>query len=147
MTQTVPLQVKLAIRAMLEGIPGVYKAYLNRAQAIGENETERGAVIVLREEMTRANTDNQITLPLTIPIRFSVYVDTQVAGPTVDELVDPYWQAINAMMHGPVRSLSGVQGVRFLEAQHEAEGDAGRTDLIYNLMIRVSQLDLTQPSS
>ena len=146
MTQTVPLQVKLGLKTLLEAIPGVYRAYLNRPQPVGENEVERGAVIVLREDATRANTDNQWSLPLTVQIRISVYVDIQISGPTVDELVDPYWQAINTILHGPARSLPGVQGVRFLESTPEAENDAGRMDLIYNLVIRVNQLDLTQPS-
>jgi hypothetical protein len=131
----------------MDAIPGVYKAFLDRDQAVGENEAKRGAVIILREEGINSNTDNQVTLALTLTARISIYVNVQVEGPTLAEQADPIWQAINTIMHGSARALPGVQGVKFILGQPEVDGDAGRTDLIYNLMIRVNQLDLTQPSS
>lgn len=147
MTSTIPLQVKTGLVALIEANSAIHRAYLNRDQPIGENETERGPIAIVRQVAVRSTTDNQMTLPLTMQIRVSVYVQTQALGPSVDEITDPIWQAINGIMHGASRALPGVQGVQFLAHELEPEGDAGRMDLFYNFMLRVYQHDLTQPTS
>ncbi len=147
MTQTVGLQIKLGLVALLDAIPGVTAAHLNRSQPIGENETPPGsAVINVTDGGTTVNTDNQISLPQMMQLRVSVYLSVAVGGDPVDVLVDPYLQAINGIMHGPARSLPGVQGVTLVRYIPDAEGDSGRVDMFWNIMFRTSQLDLTQPS-
>lgn len=146
MTQTVGLRIKLGLVELLKAIPGVSDAYLNRPQPVGENETQSGAVINVFEEATQANADNQITLPLTMQIRVSIYVPVVVGEDPVDVVVDPLFQAVNTTMHGAARSLPGVQGISLVQLQPEAEGDAGRLDLFWNIIYRTYQLDLTTPS-
>jgi hypothetical protein len=146
MTQTVGLRIKLGLVELFKAIPGVSNAYLNRPQPVGENETQDGAVINVFEEATQANADNQITLPLTMQIRVSIYVPVVVGEDPVDVVVDPLLRAVNTTMHGAARSLPGVQGISLVQLQPEAEGDAGRLDLFWNIIYRTYQLDLTTPS-
>ena len=144
---TVPLQIKTGLVALFAAIPGVASAWLNRQHPIDENETDEGVVINLRQGPIESSADSQITLPMTMQFRVSIYVSVVVGGPSVDELVDPIWQAVNTIMHGTARSLAGVQGVTFLGSLPEADGDAGRLDLVYNVILRTYQLDLTAPAA
>jgi hypothetical protein len=146
MTKSVNLQIKEGLVTLFGAIPGVNAAFLSRQQPVGESERKAGPVIILREEVTSAATDNQLTLPQTLQLRISIYVSLTVGEETLDELVDPYWQAINTVMHGSARQLPGVQGVTFVQKEPEAEDDAGRLDVFWNIIYRTYQLDLTQPA-
>jgi hypothetical protein len=146
MTESIGLQIKRGLVTLFAAMPGVSAAYLNRPQPIGESETTTGAVINVREEVTTASSDNQITLPQTMQLRVSIYCRVVAAGDPLDVVADPILQAINTVMHDQVgaRALPGVQGVTFIQKQPEVDGDAGRLDLFWNIMYRTYQLDLTQ---
>ncbi|MFN9621736.1 MAG: hypothetical protein ACK587_02705, partial [Cyanobacteriota bacterium] len=140
-TQTVPLQVKIAITNLLKQVPGINNAYLNRPQPVGENE---GAVIILREDVHNNRQDNQTTQSLTLQLRISIHLPVFVGGEPLDVVADPYWQAVHTVMTGTVRQLPGVQGVLYRQGQPEAEGDAGRLDLVYDVRVRTYQQNLAQ---
>lgn len=141
MTQSVPLQVKIAITNLLKQVPGISNAYLNRPQPVGKNEE---AVIILREDVHNNRQDNQATQSLTLQLRISIYLPVFAGGEPLDVLADPYWQAVHTVMTGPVRQLPGVQGVLYRQGQPEAEGDAGRLDLVYDVRVRTYQQNLAQ---
>lgn len=147
MAKTIHLQFLEGLTNLLGEVAGVQSAHLHRSQPVGENETQQGAVIVLYEELTKANTDNQFSLPLTVTVRITVYQDVSDITISPQSASDDLWQAINGVMYGACRQLPGVQGVTMLQREPDAESDARRLDLFYNVNIRVSQLDLTQAVS
>jgi hypothetical protein len=138
---TIHLQFKQGLEALIAAAPGIQACYLNRPGPVGENEPK--PVVIIREDVTRADADNQQTMALLMQLRISLYFNVVVGEESPDELSDSHWSTINNIMHGGARDLPGVQAVQLLEHQPEVEGDAGRLDLVYLVTQRTRQLDLT----
>lgn len=143
MTNSIPLQVKMGLVALIEDLPGVSSCHLNRPQPVGENETESGPVVIIRQEESPIATENQLDLSIRMRIRIALCFSLVVGGPSLDEVSDPFLQSVHALMVGAARSLPGVQGIQFDGMLPEHEGDAGILNLFYTMLISVSQLDLT----
>jgi len=143
MTDSIQLQMKQGLVALIKASPGIAAAYLNRPlrQPVGENEAK--PVAIIREDVSRVTTDNQVMYSVACQLRVALYFDLIIGEKSLDEISDPFWIAINNIMNGPARALPGVQSVQFLERQPEAEGEAGRLDLVYLIGQSAYQLDLT----
>lgn len=143
MTETVPLQFRKALLPLLATIPDMGSCYLGRSYPIGPNEPKPVCLLSHDVSLNNMIDSSHTIIQHKTQIRFSLYFDIQPGGAPLDELADPFRQAIHTIMNGTARNLPGVQGVIYAQEQPEIEGDAGRLDLIYTVLQRTSQTDLT----
>ncbi len=143
MTDTVPLQFRKALLPLLVAIPDMGSCYLGRSYPIGPNEPKPVCLLSHDVSLNNLIDSSHMIIQHKTQIRFSLYFDIQPGGAPLDELADPFRQAIHTIMNGTARNLPGVQGVIYAQEQPEPEGDAGRLDLVYTVLQRTSQTDLT----
>lgn len=144
MTDTIPLQFRKGLKPLLAALPGMGRCDLGRQYPVGQNETK--PVCIIRHDISENDsTDSSHTIIRhSTPIRISLYFDLEPNGLSLDELADPFRQAIHAVMNGEARNLPGVQGIYYRLEEMEPEGDAGRLDLVYTVLQRTSIVNLAQ---
>jgi len=144
MTDTIPLQFRKSLIPLLAAIPGMGACYLGRSYPVGENEVKPVCVVRHDKSVNQAvDTAHTLIRHLTV-LRIILLFDVVPGGPSLDEQADPYRQAVHGVLNGPARALPGVQGIYYQLEQPELDGDAGRLDLLYNVLQLTTQSDLTQ---
>lgn len=149
MTDTIPLQFKDALRALLAAIPGAAACYLDRVQPVGENEAK--PVLIIEEVKSDVfDSDGYGVTMHVIDMSIQIYVDTKISQDQLSRETDPWWHEVHLIMYGTARAIPGVNGIQFGVKNPSASripnpgGEMGRLDLYYTVFISTASHDLTQ---
>lgn len=155
MTQTIPLQWKIATRTLLAGLQGVSNVYLDRYLPVGSNELSTGPVIILRERRTVPGTASNQRTPATsdgiwiVTHQIEMEITIHFAYEILEQLSmvsDPFVNGVHGVMTNGVAALSNVGGIQWVGKEPGAEGDAAVVRMFYDCYITTSARDFTQPT-